>query len=164
MLDTAVNKTESEMAEDCSYQNKLDIALIKRDIEVIRDTFQQSESAICRLEQVAVDISRNASLHEQKINSQDRLICDIERVLETQRQDNNDELEKLNNKINTVNVDLTNKINQTERTILNEIHQMKGDLSKKISEIDMYRYMIMGAIAFGVFLLSKAIDIAKLFN
>lgn len=163
MHDTA-SKLDPNMADDRGYNSKLEIALIKRDIEVIRDTFQQSESAIARLEQVAVDISRNASLHEQKINSQDKLISDIERVLEAQRQDNTEDIQKLNNKINTVNVELTNQINQTERTILKEIHDMKGDLSKKISEIDMYRYMMMGAIALGVFILTKAIDIAKIFH
>lgn len=164
MQDMAASKTDSLMADDRGYNSRLEIALIKKDIDTIRETYQQSESAICRLEQVAIDISKNASLHEQKINSQDKLISDIERVLETQRQDNSQEMEKLNNKINTVNVDLTNKINQTERTILNEIHELRGDLSKKITDIDMYRYMLMGAIALGVFLLTKAIDIAKLFH
>ena len=167
MLNTEASNSEPlpvSVSEECCYKNKLDIALLKKDVDTIKTTFQQSESAISRLEQVAVDISRNASLHEQKINSQDRLIADIERVLETQKQDNNDEIQKLNNKINTVNIDLTNKINQSQQTILTELHDLKADLTNKISEIDMYRYMVMGAIALGVFLISKAIDISKLFH
>jgi chromosome segregation ATPase len=164
MHDTAAIKTEPLMPADNSSQTKVDIAVIKRDIETIRSTFQQSESAISRLEQVAVDISKNASLHEQKLNSQDRLISDIERVLESQRQENNAEIQSLNSKINTVNNELSNKINQTERTILHEIQQLKFDLSKKITEIDMYRYMVMGGIAVVVFFLSKAVDVVKLFN
>jgi len=167
MLNTEASNSEPlsvSVTDECAYKNKLEIALLKKDIDNIKTTFQQSESSISRLEQVAIDISRNASLHEQKINSQDRLISDIERVLETQRQDSNDEMQKLNNKINTVNVDLTNKINQSQQTILTEIHGLKTDLTNKISEIDMYRYMVMGAIGLGVFLLSKAIDIAKIFH
>ena len=167
MLNTEASNSEQlsvSVSEECCYKNKLEIALLKKDVDIIKTTFHQSESTISRLEQVAIDISRNASLHEQKINSQDRLIADVERVLETQRQDSNDEMQKLNNKINTVNVDLTNKINQSQQTILTELHDLKTDLTNKISEIDMYRYMIMGAIAFGVFLLSKAIDIAKFFH
>lgn len=167
MLNTEVSNSEPlpvSISEECCYKNKLDIALLKKDVDTIRDTFQQSESSICRLEQVAIDISKNASLHEQKINSQDKLISEIERVLETQKQDNNEEIQKLNNKVNTVNIELSNKINQTERTILSEIHELKEDLSKKISDINMYRYMIVGAIALGAFIISKSLDIFKIFH
>lgn len=164
MLDTEANKAEPHMTQDCCYQNKLDIALVKQDLKNIRDTFEQSEEVITRLEQVSNDISRNASLHEQKINTQDKLITDIEKVLDTHRQESANELQKMNNRINTVNTELSDKINKTERTILIEIHQMNDDLTKKITEINMYRYMVVGAIALGAFIISKAIDISKLFH
>jgi chromosome segregation ATPase len=164
MQDMVAIKAEPIMPTDSRSQNQVDIAVIKRDIENIRSTFQQSESAIGRLERVASDISRNASVHEQKINSQDRWISDVERVLESQRQENNSEIQALNARINTVNNELSSKINQTERAILTEIQQMKFDLSKKIAEIDMYRYMVMGGIAVVIFFLSKAIDVVKIFN
>lgn len=152
------------MENECCYKNKLEIALLKRDIETMRDTFHQADASINKLEKIANNISKETLLQQQHLNTQDKLLADIEKVLESQRKENNDDIEKLNTKINNVNIELTTKINQTENAIVNELHKIKSDLTEKISEIDMYRYMVMGAIAFGVFLLTKAVDVVKLFN
>jgi cellobiose-specific phosphotransferase system component IIB len=66
--------------------------------------------------------------------------------------------------------ELTTKIEQVEVSILSEIQHLKNELvnintnlNKKIGEIDMFRYMIMGGIALFVFILSNLLGIAKFF-
>lgn len=154
---------KEKMSEN-PFQNKIDIAVIKRDIETIRKSYEQSSQSISRLEQVVLDISKNSITHEQRLISQEKLIAEVDTGFERQRQENVCEIQKLHNKVNAINAELTNKIAQTERTILGEMQQLKNDLSKKITEIDMYRYMVMGGIAVIVFLLSKAVDVAKIFS
>lgn len=162
MQDTAVNSTEQKVSVSSDYQNKLDIALIKKDIENIQEASQQSEVSICKLEKVTIELSKNFSLQEQRLETQEQLVRNVERAFEVQRADHNANIQELNEKITKTNVDLTSRINQTEHTILNEIHGLKDDLAKRITDIDMYRYMVMGAIALAVFLVSNAVNLPKL--
>jgi DNA repair exonuclease SbcCD ATPase subunit len=149
--------------------NRLDIELLKKDVSSINSMHQKMEDAVDRLENAANDITRG--LYEQKEHSrhQDRINKEIEdqlekHIIESQERSKelNKKIECVDEKIEKVNQELTSKIEQSQSAIVKEmlasreelrqeISKINDNFSKKIGEIDTWRYMVMGAIAFIVF-------------
>jgi hypothetical protein len=80
----------------------------------------------------------------------------------------------LHSRITTVNRDLSEKIEDTERTILQELHVIRKEIkdshtredasfSKRLAQIEMWKYMIMGGIVVITWVLAKS-DISKFFK
>lgn len=163
-------------------QNKLDIELMKKDVNSLTKICEKMDETIDRMQQVAVDISRIVSLQEQKHEMQDRTNADLEKKIDV-GQDNAkrettdiyrkiEQVESnLSEKIETVSHErkvgygkLTNRIDDSETKILAEISALKENMSKRIYEIDMWRYMVMGGIVLGSFLVTKFLDLSKIFR
>lgn len=163
-------------------QNKLDIELIKKDVNSLTKICEKMDGTIDRMQKVAVDISRIVSLQEQKHAMQDRTNADLEKKIDAGQDSairETDAIYKkieqvesnLSDKIETVSHErkvgygkLTNRIEDSEAKILAELSTLKENMSKKIYEIDLWRYMVMGAMVLGSFLITKFIDVAKLFR
>jgi len=161
-------------------QNKIDIELMKKDIGSISKICEKMDGTIEKMQQVAVDISRVVSLQEQKYTMQDKIIDNIEKIVDENsdnaKKDINDVHSKIDNMGKTLSekidqvaserkkgyISLTDKIENSESKILKEIETLKENVHKKIYEIDLWRYGIMGAIVLGSFLITKFIDIAKI--
>lgn len=145
-------------------QNKVEIELLKRDVGMIHKLCEKFDVAIDKIQQVASDISRIVSVHEQRLYSQEKINVEVESTLEKHSKDNSADHRILNEKIASVNDLLNHKIEQTEVKILNEIATLKTDLSKQITEIDKWRYTVVGAVMLVAFILSQIIDLSKLFH
>lgn len=163
-------------------QNKIDIELMKKDIVSLTKICEKVDGSIDKMQQVAVDISRVVSLQEQKHTMQDKIIDNIEKIVDDNfdnaKKDINDVHSRLNvmekvlsEKIDHVSMErkkgyisLTEKLEDSEYNILKELETLKENVHKKIYEIDLWRYGIMGAIVLGSFLITKFIDLAKLFR
>lgn len=157
MLDMANDKKNGASMGDSKseYSNKLEIELVKRDVSVISRLCERIDSNVDDMKKVASDLSRIVSLQEQKLQMQDQTNKDVETALTQQRLEHDRDVNELSTKINTVNRDLTNKIEQTESVILSEIKTLKKELTDSIGQINTWRYMMMGGIAFAVFLVSN---------
>lgn len=149
--------------DSSDYNQKIEIELLKRDVSSITKLLEKFDLTIEKLQQVASDISRITYLQEQKMQVQEKINAEVEKVLESQAKEHSVDVKDLNNKINTVNNDLTTKINHTENAILDELQNVKEDLSKKIGVIEAWRYMVMGGIALATWFVAQALDLAKLF-
>lgn len=134
------------------YKQKMEIELLKKDISSISKLCEKMDVAIDKIQQVASDLSRIVSLQEQKMQIQEKINQEVETILEKQQKEHKTEIKELNDKIVKV-----------ESAILEELQNVKEDISKKIGVIEAWRYTIMGAIAFGVWLLATVFDLAKLF-
>lgn len=156
--------TSTEMPEE--YNNRMEIELLKRDLNVITKLCEKMDAAIDKLQQVASDLSRIISLQDQKIKIQEKINEEVEKALDTEKRDHSLDVKELHTKINTVNSDLTTRINQTESNILEELQKTKDDLSKKINTIETWRYMMIGGIALAVFVLGNllSVDLSKIFH
>lgn len=143
---------------------EIEIELLKRDVNMLSKLCEKMDTTIEKMQQVASDIAKIVSVQEQKFQMQDKVNEEVNRVLDKQQKEHTEDIKELNSKINKVSEDLTGKIEKTETIIIEEILKIKEELgtfntnlNNKIGEIDMWRYMIMGGIALGVFILSEIV-------
>lgn len=158
------NDLQSEM------QNRIEIELLKKDVVTMAALLEKFDTTIDKMQEIASSLSRMVSLQEQRIESQEIATKEVQSVLEMRRQENNQEIKELHSRITTVNRELSEKIDETERKILQELQimraELKGDskgLGTRLGEIELWKYMVMGAVAVIMFLLMKVIDLSKLF-
>lgn len=152
-------------------QNKLEIELLKKDVSVVTALLGKFDTTIEKMQEIATSLSRMVSLQEQRIETQEEVTREVQSVLEMRRQEHNADIKDLHSRITTVNRELTEKIVDTENKILDELKSLREELKKektsvtsRISSIESWKWMLMGAIALGGWLLGQAVNVAKLIN
>jgi len=164
----------TESCKDCG-DYKLDIALVKKDVSNITRLCEKMDSTIDKMQDVASNLTRIVSLQEQKINSQETINKEVDSKLDNIQKEHNKDIEQLHDRISKVNSELTTKIEQSQSHIVaelvngrqqlrDEINNVNINLNKKIGEIDMWRYMVMGAIVLGIWLFTNLTGLSKLFH
>jgi hypothetical protein len=124
------------------------------------------------MQEIASSLSRMVSLQEQRIETQERITHEVQGILEMRRQEQQNNIKDVYNRINTVNKELTDKIEDTENKILEELKKIREDLTKKdegfgtrLGQIETWKYGIAAIITFLLFLIANnAINITKLFD
>lgn len=163
-----------ETCKDCSSQ-RIDIELIKKDISNITRLCEKMDTTIDKMQDVASNLSRIVFLQEQKLTAQDATNKEVDEKLESLGKEHEKDTGELHDRISKVNAELTSKIEQSQAHIVSEIntsHQklreeinnVNANLNKKIGEIDMWRYMVMGGIALGVWLFANISGLSKFFH
>ena len=163
----------SEHCKDCG-DYKLDIALVKKDIDIITKLCEKMDTTIDKIEDVASNLTRIVSLQEQRLNTQDTKNKEVDSKLVDMEKNHNKDIDELHVKINKVNTELTEKIEETQTKIVSElitgrqqlrdeIGRVNSNLNQKIGEIDMWRYMVMGGIALAVWIFANLTGLSKIF-
>ena len=141
------------------HDSKLEIELLKRDVNMITKLCEKFDITIDKMQQVAQDISKIVYLQEKKFEMQEQLNKEVDQVLEKQSKEHTADIKELND-----------RIEKTENVILNEIKILRNDiedinsaLNKKIEELNIWRYTVMGGVALVVFVISNFSDILKMF-
>lgn len=162
----------TEPCKDC-YEQRLDIALIKKDLKSIGNLCEKFDITIDKMQEVASDIAKVVYLQEQKLTQQEKINTEVDSKLNELQKDHNKDIEELNRKITAVNIELTNKIDQSQSKIVaelltgrqqlrDEINNINTNLNKKIGEIDVWRYMVMGGIALAVWIFANLSGLSKI--
>ena len=138
---------------DNEYKQKMELELLKKDISQLNKFMEDFNKSIDKLEDATDKIDKIVYIQEQKFHNQERFNKDIEHSLEEHRKEHNKDIAELHNRITNF-----------ENKLLIEIQNIKEDLSSKISEINKWRYMLMGAVAICSFLFAKLLDVMKLFR
>jgi hypothetical protein len=148
----------------------LEVELIKRDISMLSKLCEKFDLTIEKLQTLASDISRIVYLQEQRMGAQDKTNLEFDHLIEKGERERLSDLKDIQIRIQAVHQELNSRIHQVETTVLAEMKALKNEMTnlnktteKRVGEIDAWRYMVMGAIALGVFLLGKALDIGKFF-
>jgi chromosome segregation ATPase len=150
--------------------NKLEIELIKKDVNILSRLCEKYDVTIDKMQEVVSNLTKILTIQEQKLEVQEKTNKEFDSTLEKHVREQQQNTSQINDRITKVNSELTTKIEQVEVSILSEIQHLKNELvnintnlNKKIGEIDMFRYMVMGGIALFVFILSNLLGIAKFF-
>jgi len=150
--------------------NKLEIELLKKDVEVITNLFNKFEVTIDKLQEIATTLNKMVSIQEQRIEFQENVTKEIQNTLELRRMEHNKEIQDLHSRISSVNVELTGKIEETERAILAELKTLREELSGekstllgRLSAVEGWKWMLTGVFAVVVWLLTQ-IDITQFFS
>jgi len=152
------------------------------DLRVVNQVVQKMDSTLDKLQDIASDLGKVAALQEHKNNIQDKINDALEKSIKDHNQEIKENLRELDREfekktdslktaIDQVSAErregytnLSGKVEATEDRILKEIENLKDSMSKRMYEMDMWRYGVMGAIVLGSFLITKFIDVAKLFR
>lgn len=150
--------------------NKLEIELLKKDVEVITNLFNKFDVTIDKLQEIATTLSRMVSMQEQRIEFQENVTKEIQNTLELRRMEHNKDIKELHSRISDVNTELTRKIEESEVAILAELKKLREELSgektsllERLSAVEGWKWMLTGVFAVVVWILTQ-IDITQFFT
>ena len=152
------------MAED----TRLDLELLKKDVEVITKLCEKFDATTDKLQEIAANLSKMVSLQEQRIERQEETSKEVQSILEIRRMEHNTDIKELHSRITTVNRELSDKIEETERKILEELQSMREELKSekmtfgtRLTQIEAWKYTVVGALMVVTWILARA-DLAAI--
>ena len=134
---------------------KLDIGLLTRDVEHTNRLCEKLSESIDKLQEVNVNILRMITLHEQRQDQHEKSENEMK-----------EDIKELHSRITTVTRELHERIDQVEHHITSRIDDLRSDLinhkkeDKKtiiteLSEVERWKWIILGAVMSSGFLLGK---------
>ena len=134
---------------------KLDIGLLTKDVEQTNRLCEKLSESIEKLQEVNVNILRMITLHEQRHDQHEKSANEMK-----------EDIKELHSRITTVTRELHERIDQVEHHITSRIDDLRSDLlnhkkeDKKtilteLSEIERWKWIILGAVMSSGFLLGK---------
>lgn len=127
------------------------MAVIEEKFTVYEKMMDKLESAIQTITEINQNISRLLSVHEEKIDSNvktDEIIFDKIKRLE---QKNTEEHQKVIEKLEKFEKDLTDNLNKERKEKENEIKGIKA----KIADITKFRWLFVGGLTVAVFVFTN---------
>jgi hypothetical protein len=123
-----------EQSNGNGVKTKVDIAKLKKDVEQIDSIHIRLDRAIDKLTDVSTSIKSMLAVHSEKIARQEQL----DEVIFQKITERKEEIEK-------VNLDITRELSVVERRLLVEIKSLKNDFGARVSVLEKYRWIILGA-------------------
>jgi hypothetical protein len=118
------------------------------------------EEAIDKLTDISSDLNKMIAVHEQRLNSQEKLMENIEEMVEKRREEGD---VKLQNVYDT--------IRSEDKNILEEINRLRVEattqhaiLTEKINKMEKMTWMYMGAFSVISFLIAYGEPIIRILN
>lgn len=149
------------MPEEKINNLKLDVELLKKDVEQFDTLCDRITESIEKIQDVNQNLIKMISLHEQRLEQHEKAEDDIE-----------DDIKDIHSRITTINREIHDRIDQVEHHITERIDALRSDLIKhkredgfkfRISDIDKVKWFVMGGILFAGILLGK-FDIFTIFS
>lgn len=165
---------------DTNSNNRLEIELLKKDMASIISLFNKMEDSVDKIESAADELSKLLMRQDQKLEKEIQIVEDQKFKFDEHTRNSHERFIMLNGKIENVELkiekihqEILKKIEEshdkTTRTIFSgrntlqtQVDTINKTLSEKIVAIDTWRYMVMGGIAFVVFILSNITGITTI--
>lgn len=143
---------------------KLDVGLLKRDVEQSNHLCQKLSESIEKMQEINVNIVKMISLHEQRHEQHEKTETGMK-----------EDIKELHSRITTVNREIHDRMDEIEHHISSRIDALRTDLIQhksqdknklgdKIAEIENWKFFVMGAIAFGGWLMGHLDILGKVFK
>lgn len=152
------------------YSTKIDIELLKKDVNIMTSLCEKFDKTIDKMQEIASSLQQMVSLHEQRLESQEKVSQEVQSVLEMRRVEHNNDIKELHSRITTVNRELSDKIEETERNILDELHALREELKAeknsfglRLNQVEAWKYTIVGALMIVTWILARS-DISAVFK
>lgn len=147
---------------------KLELGLIKKDIISVNDVCKKLDTTIDKLEELTASITKMLSLHEQRLQYQEKKDAELDKLIELRRTELLTDIKELHSRITTVNRELTTQIEHTENKITQEIKALRDCITISqnksntvIEKIQQWKWGIVGGLA-AVMWLASNINFAAL--
>ena len=134
---------------------KLNIGLLKKDVEQTDELCHKLSESLSKIQELNVNLMQMITLHEQRHEQHEKA-----------EQDLKDDIKELHSRITTVSREIHDRIDQVEQHITNRIDDLRSDLIKhkqqdkktiltELSEVEKWKWMILGGVLMAGFLLGK---------
>ena len=134
---------------------KLNIGLLKKDVEQSDELCHKLSESLSKIQELNVNLMQMITLHEQRHEQHEKA-----------EQDLKDDIKELHSRITTVSREINDRIDQVEQHITNRIDDLRSDLIKhkqqdkktiltELSEVEKWKWMILGGVLMAGFLLGK---------
>ena len=142
------------MPEEKINNLKLDVELLKRDVEQFDTICDRITASIEKLQEANQNLVKMISLHEQRHDQHEKVEEDLD-----------DDVKDLHSRITTLNREIHERIDQVEHHITKRIDELRSDLIKhkqedrnpfvKWADIDKVKWFLVGVVLAIGFLLGK---------
>ena len=140
---------------------KLGIGLLKKDVEQTDELCHKLSDSLNKLQEINVNLMQMITLHEQRHEQHEK-----------SQKDMKDDIKELHSRITTVNREIHERIDQVEKHITDRLDDIRSDLAvhkqqdkktilTELNEVEKWKWMILGGVLVGGFILGK-IDITTL--
>lgn len=139
---------------------KVDVEILKRDIDRFSGLFDRLDTTIEKLTEVSGGINRMLAVHENRLEQQEELTKHFITLMEERRRENSDKYEIVQNRITQTRDEMQQEIKDSIKEVVAKIDK----LSETVNKLEKWKYLVVGgAITIG-FLLAKLPMIEKLLH
>ena len=139
---------------------KIDVEILKRDIDRFSGLFDRLDTTIEKLTEVSGGINRMLAVHENRLEQQEELTKHFITLMEERRRENSDKYEIIQNRITQTREEMQQEIKDSIKEVVAKIDK----LSETVNKLERWKYLVVGgAITIG-FLLAKLPMIEKLLH
>jgi CRISPR/Cas system CMR subunit Cmr4 (Cas7 group RAMP superfamily) len=139
---------------------KVDVEILKRDIDRFSGLFDRLDTTIEKLTEVSGGINRMLAVHETRLEQQEELTKHFITLMEERRRENSDKYEIVQNRITQTRDEMQQEIKDSIKEVVAKIDK----LSETVNKLEKWKYLVVGgAITIG-FLLAKLPMIEKLLH
>jgi hypothetical protein len=139
---------------------KVDVEILKRDIDRFSGLFDRLDTTIEKLTEVSGGINRMLAVHENRLEQQEELTKHFITLVEERRRENSDKYEIVQNRITQTREEMQQEIKDSIKEVVAKIDK----LSETVNKLEKWKYLVVGgAITIG-FLLAKLPMIEKLLH
>lgn len=134
---------------------ELKVALLDKDVSVLGDLCSRLTDSIDKIQSMNQNVISLIALQGQKLESHEK----TEREMK-------EEMKELHLRMENINRDMQDKIGHKHLSELSAVAAVDNsdEIDKRISDIERWRWMIMGAIAIAAWIVGQADFIGKFFK
>jgi ABC-type transporter Mla subunit MlaD len=151
------------------------LAVIEQELDQTQAITARLEKAIEKITDVTADIGKILAVHDQRLERGEKATSDIFDLLEKRRHEMDDDIKEIHSRITTTTRELSNEISEVRKCIVTGIDDLKRelkedqryhndrqqDLDNRITALERWRYMLVGAGIVGGFVLTKFISMIE---
>jgi DNA repair exonuclease SbcCD ATPase subunit len=152
------------------------IAVVQEAVKTNTDLLSRLDQNLEKLTDVTVGLNRMLAVHDEKLDQHERKQDDIFELIERRRQEMNTDIKELHSRITTTTREIGDELNATEKRIMNGLEELKNELKvdqqyhnqkqktldERISSLEKWRYMLVGAGIVGGYILTKFLPLIKI--
>ena len=131
---------------------EMKVALLDKDVSVLGDLCTRLTESIDKIQSMNQNVISLIALQGQKLESHEKTEREIK-----------EEMKELHLRMENINRDMQDKIVHKHHSELTAVDS-SGEIDKRISDIEKWRWMIMGAIAVAAWIVGQADFIGKFFK
>jgi small-conductance mechanosensitive channel len=155
------------MAENKSLETE--VALIKHDVNQIGSLFVKLETALEKIGDVSQNIGQMLAVHESRLNYADEKQEEVLIALERAKKETDNDIKELHSRMTTTTRELKQEMSKDIDKVLDSIKDLKAHvvnkterLENRISALERWRYILLGAITLAAFVVPAIISFLKI--